>query len=111
MSEVVNATGLSKDTLRYYERLKIIPKPKRDVHGYRMFSEDDIDWINLIKLLREYQIPTKDLVGVMDTDMRERRDYLKTHQTKINTQIKKLRTLQNELKRKIEWLDKYQIKR
>lgn len=52
ISEVSNITGLSIPTLRFYERLKLI-KPKRNSNNYRLFTEDDINWIQFIKRIKE----------------------------------------------------------
>ena len=43
------ASGVSRDTVRYYERLKLLPRPGRTRSGYRVFSEDDIQRVRFIK--------------------------------------------------------------
>ena len=45
-------TGLSADTLRYYERIGVLPGIARTSSGHRRFSEGDIGWIKLVQCLR-----------------------------------------------------------
>lgn len=46
INEACRQTGISPDTLRYYERVGVIPKVKRTSGGIRDFGQDDINWIN-----------------------------------------------------------------
>lgn len=43
---------LTKDTLRYWERLGLLPAIKRNGSGYREYSEHDMNWVFYIKALR-----------------------------------------------------------
>ncbi|MEJ6348004.1 MULTISPECIES: MerR family transcriptional regulator [Holzapfeliella] len=43
---------VSKDTLRYWERIGLLPKIKRNSSGYRDYSEMDMNWVFYIKVLR-----------------------------------------------------------
>lgn len=58
--EVVERTGLSIDTLRYYEREGLIGPVKRQ-SGQRRYSEDDVAWIGLITCLRTAGLGIGDL--------------------------------------------------
>jgi DNA-binding transcriptional MerR regulator len=41
-SEVARAAGISPDTLRYYERRGLLPRPPRDANGYRRYPADAV---------------------------------------------------------------------
>lgn len=43
--EVVEMFDLSIDTLRYYERVGVIPPVGRDKNGYRNYTKGDLNWI------------------------------------------------------------------
>jgi DNA-binding transcriptional MerR regulator len=52
-AQVANATGLSLDTLRYYEREGLIGPIERSSGGRRCYDEDDVSWIGIVTCLRE----------------------------------------------------------
>ncbi|HBF9644036.1 TPA: MerR family transcriptional regulator [Clostridioides difficile] len=52
ISEVSKKYELSADTLRYYERIGLIPPVNRNKSGIRFFTEEDCEWVNFIKCMR-----------------------------------------------------------
>lgn len=52
IKQVAQQTGLTAHTIRYYDREGLIPLLTRSENGIRQFSQDDIDWINLICCLK-----------------------------------------------------------
>lgn len=61
ISEVAQRTGLSIYTLRYYDELGLLPQVKRAENGHRVFDEDVLGWINIIKCLRATQMPLAEM--------------------------------------------------
>lgn len=53
IKEAVKITGISANNLRYYEKIGLIPKIKKDKSGIRNYSEQDIKWINFISKFKE----------------------------------------------------------
>lgn len=53
ITEVARQTNLSTETLRYYDRIGLIPCIKRDQDGIRCYDSQDVEWILLIKHLHE----------------------------------------------------------
>ena len=49
-------TGLSTDTLRYYEKEGLL-QPARDANGYRNYGTRDVDWITFILRLKAMGVP------------------------------------------------------
>lgn len=49
IGEVATACGLSVDTLRHYERLGVIPKPRRDTSGYRRYAKTTIGRVMMVR--------------------------------------------------------------
>ena len=52
IAEVSKRFGLSPDTLRYYERVGLIPPVNRTASGIRDYTEEDCRWIEFIKCMR-----------------------------------------------------------
>ena len=53
---------LSVDTLRYYERVGAIPPVQRNKSGYQDYTTKDLNWIYLVKNLRDAGLSIKSLI-------------------------------------------------
>lgn len=53
---------ISTDTLRYYERIGLIPPVPRNKSGLRDYNEDSCNWINFIKCMRSAGMPIEALI-------------------------------------------------
>ncbi|CAN0653808.1 MerR family transcriptional regulator, aldehyde-responsive regulator [Nitratireductor aquimarinus] len=60
VGEVARRTGLSIDTLRYYEKLGLIDPPWRQ-GGQRAYDDNIVKWLNFIKLLKATGMPLADV--------------------------------------------------
>ena len=60
IAEVAECTGLSKDTLRWYESEGLIPSVRRDASGYRAYDEAAVRIIELVVRLRRTGMPVRD---------------------------------------------------
>ena len=52
IKEVSEKYGISQDTLRYYERIGLIPRVKRTKGGVRDYDEVSCSWVELAKCMR-----------------------------------------------------------
>lgn len=52
-------SGLSIDTLRYYERIGLIDPPERDHGGRRLYSQRHLDWLAFLIKLRTTGMPIR----------------------------------------------------
>ena len=57
IQQVAQQTGLSIETLRYYEHIGVIEPVRRAASGHRRYRRADLDWIGLIIRLRETGMP------------------------------------------------------
>ncbi len=48
-SELARLAGVSSDTLRHYERKRVLPAPKRGINGYRHYSPAAVERVRLIR--------------------------------------------------------------
>ena len=62
IKEASQVTGVSADTLRYYERIGLIPPVPRNESGIRNYDEASIGWINFIKCMRGAGLPIEALI-------------------------------------------------
>lgn len=49
ISKLAQATGVSGDTLRYYEKMKLIKAASRSRAGYRLYSPDTVPVVRFIR--------------------------------------------------------------
>jgi DNA-binding transcriptional MerR regulator len=52
IAEVSEKFDISQDTLRYYERIGLIPRVNRNKSGIRDYTEEDCRWVEFIKCMR-----------------------------------------------------------
>ena len=62
ISEVSEKYGLTHDTLRYYERIGLIPPVKRRPNGIREYDGYSCGWIEFIYCMRKAGLPIETLV-------------------------------------------------
>jgi DNA-binding transcriptional MerR regulator len=59
IAQAAERSGLSIDTLRYYERIGLVEPPARDSGGRRSYSDDDMNWLAFLTKLRTTGMPIK----------------------------------------------------
>ena len=62
IAEVSKKFDISQDTLRYYERIGLIPSVNRNKGGIRDYTEEDCKWIEFIKCMRSAGLPIEVLI-------------------------------------------------
>lgn len=61
IAQVSERTGLTKDTLRWYESEGLIPRVDRDHSGYRAYDESAVRMIELVVCLRRTGMPVREM--------------------------------------------------
>jgi len=94
IADASERTGLTPDTLRYYERDGLMLHPVgRSATGHRRYTETDLRWIQLITRLRATGMPIRDvrryadLVRQGDGNEQERLDLLRAHRQEVLAQL------------------------
>lgn len=62
IAEVAKKYDLSTDTLRYYERIGLVPPVTRMASGIRDYKEKDLNWVEFIKCMRGAMVSIESLV-------------------------------------------------
>lgn len=108
ISEVSKLTELKAHTLRYYESIGIIKDIKRNSSGKRVYSEQDLKWLEFIIRLRETGMNINKmkeyarLRHLGDETVLERKNIMLEHLESINNEIDKLLEARNYVKKKIK---------
>lgn len=108
IKQISEKTNLTEHTIRYYDREGLIPLITRTKSGIRQFSEDDLEWINLICCLRNSGMPLQEIKEFMQLclkgkdSLEERRELLIRHRTRIQEQMANLDNSLNIVNFKIE---------
>ncbi|PRX98153.1 MerR family transcriptional regulator [Allonocardiopsis opalescens] len=111
ISEVAAYTGLSVHTLRWYERIGLMPHVDRTSTGQRRFSNKDLDWLGFIGKLRLTGMPVAgmleyaDLVRQGDETVGARAELLTAHRDDVRRRIAELQGTLDVLDWKINLYD------
>lgn len=62
IKEVSETYDISADTLRYYERIGMIPEVTRTAGGIRDYQESDLGWVELVICMRKAGLPVEALI-------------------------------------------------
>lgn len=62
IAEVSKQYNISADTLRYYERIGLIPPVNRNKSGIRDYTDEDCKWVDFIKCMRSAGLPIEVLI-------------------------------------------------
>lgn len=62
IAEVSEKFNIPQDTLRYYERIRLLPRVNRNKSGIRNYTEEDCRWIEFIKCMRSAGLPIEVLI-------------------------------------------------
>lgn len=97
ISEVVALTGLTAYTLRWYERIGLMPHIDRSHTGQRRYTNRDLDWLHLVGKLRLTGMPVADMVRYAELvregehTFAERRRLLEATRADVLSRIAELR--------------------
>ncbi|CUP86565.1 transcriptional regulator [Clostridium baratii] len=104
IKEVSERFNLSPDTLRYYERIGLIPPINRNKSGIRDYTEEDCGWIEFIKCMRNAGLPIEVLIEYVNL-FQKGDETIEARKEILIEQRKQLEEKINEMKRTIERLD------
>ncbi|MEU4216116.1 MerR family transcriptional regulator [Actinoplanes sp. NPDC026623] len=101
-------SGFSLDTLRYYERIGLLPRVSRTATGRRVFSEIDLKWLGLLRCLRDTGMPIAEMLRFVQLmsggagTTTERAEVLTAHGRRVEDQILRLQGHLEQIRGKIE---------
>lgn len=108
ISEVSATYGLTPDTLRYYEKIGLLPPVPRKQSGLRDYDEESCNWIGFIKCFRKAGVSIESLTKYVSLFMKgdetreERRLLLMEELENLDKRIAEMQETRERLKLKIE---------
>jgi DNA-binding transcriptional MerR regulator len=117
IAEVSEQYGLSSDTLRYYERIGLLPPVNRNMSGIRDYSEIDVRRVEFIKCMRSAGLPIEVLieyVGLVqrgDQTIEARKGILIEQRELLAARMKEMQKTLDILDHKIEVYENTVLKR
>lgn len=111
ISEVSEKYGLTPDTLRYYERIRLIPPVTRNLNGIREYDEHSCGWIEFIHCMRKAGIQIEVLIEYVQLyqqgpDTKDaRKELLLEEYRRLDGRILEMQALKERLSYKIENYD------
>ena len=111
IAEAAERSGLSIDTIRFYEKSGLLPPIRRDGRGWRSFSEADLDWLITLRRLQATGMPLADMTAFArsahgpEPESRSqqvlRRDILRRHADRLARQRAELEACEAYLAHKL----------
>ena len=109
IGQIAEKTGLTTHTLRYYEKAGLMPFVKKSGSGLRVYTESDLEWLNLIDCLKSTGMSLKDIKQYMDwvqegdKTLENRAQMFQKRRKAVEEEIKKLQGCLEKLDFKIAY--------
>jgi DNA-binding transcriptional MerR regulator len=91
------------DTVRYYERLKLLPRASRSSGNFRLFASESIERVRFIKQAQELGLTLEEIKGLLATggadECRRVRDLLSEKIEELGTKIRAMKEFRRTLAR------------
>ncbi|MCI0919674.1 MerR family transcriptional regulator [Pseudomonas stutzeri] len=101
-------TGLSADTLRYYEKIGLLRHVARDASGFRVYGPRDLEWVTFVLRLKDTGMPLEDITRYADlreqgeTTLAARQALLEAHAARLQARLQRDQEHLDALQAKIE---------
>lgn len=108
ITEVSQKYDLTADTLRYYERIGLIPPVTRNSSGIRDYTEADCEWVNFIKCMRAAGLSIETLVEYVtmfqkgNSTIKARKELLIDQRSQLAEKVKEMQETLSRLDKKID---------
>lgn len=117
ITEASKKVNLSADTLRYYERIGLIPEINRSKSGIRNYTERDLNRIEFVKCFRNSGVSIETLIEYMkllkkgDSTIEDRKQLLISQREVIQKRLDEIQNAFERLNFKIYNYEKFLIER
>jgi MerR family mercuric resistance operon transcriptional regulator len=104
IGQISKHTGCNIETIRYYERIGLMPTPPRSEGGFRLYSEDHVKRLSFIRRSRQLGFALQDVRGLLklvdgsDYTCDEVQEMTLSHLKEIRAKIQDLRGMESVLR-------------
>lgn len=111
IGELAERSGVSRDTIRYYESLGVLPEPPRTPAGYRLYDTDDVERIEFVGRAQVLGLTLDEIGEVLEMIDQGRepcvhvRDRIAERLEETRERIRELRALEERLERALDRAD------
>src|SRR5580765_3778068 len=95
IGELATRTGVSIEALRYYERLKLLPRARRSSGGFRLFTAEHIERVQFIKQAQDLGFTLAEMRELVATggadECRNVRDLLQQKLVELDDRLKAMK--------------------
>ncbi len=108
VSALADQAGLSADTVRYYERVGLLPEPARSAAGYRLYDQAAVGRLRLIKSAQRAGLRLREIGELLQVADRGRcpcghtETLLRQRLAEVRAELERLRALEADLVRLLE---------
>ena len=109
IGEVAARAGVSVDALRYYERMKLLPRAPSTSGGFRLFTHEHIERVQFIKQAQELGFSLEEIKGLLATggadEYRKVRNLLRLKLSQLDDRLKAMKGFRRLLARQLSACD------
>lgn len=109
IGELAEACAVSRDTLRFYERERLLPAPKRSAAGYRLYQSEDASRVRFVRRAQTMGLTLEDIRELLELrtlktpeQCRRVAARIRARVTDVDERIAELQEFRGELSRNLK---------
>ena len=113
--EASESCQVTPETIRYYEKIGVIPAIARNAHGVRQFDEEALNWITFVRQMRTAGLPIQALITYLslfqqgDETIEQRKALLRAQILKTEQKMQEMQTALDRLRFKLDNYETHMI--
>lgn len=103
IGEMAKAIGIDVETIRYYEKSGLLPKPAREANGYRRYGEPQLERLAFIRHCRALDMPLADVTQLLNfldqpsSDCKDVNTLVDEQLARVRARLQSMRALEKQL--------------
>ncbi len=104
MKEACEETGLTYDALKFYCNKGLVPNVKRDSNNYRVFDDNDINWIKSLTCLKNCNMSISQMKTYLELCLQGQKS-IPERQVILDNKLEELENKKKEIQEAIEYIN------
>ena len=103
IGELAELTGVDVETVRYYEKLRLLPPPAREANGYRTYGKTHLERLAFVRHCRALDMPLVDVTRLLNfvdqpaSDCADINVLVDAQIGRVKARLKSMRALEKQL--------------